>query len=81
MMMIMDKEMMRKWGLNIIEESQDQVYGEVIYITEEEENNEVDYTYIENNDDNNVMNETNDGISAAEENDLGEDTMQSEERD
>ena len=33
---------------------------------EEEDNNEVDNTHIENIEDGNVMNETNDGISAAE---------------
>ena len=48
---------------------------------EEEDNNEVDNTNIENNEDENVMRKTNNGISAAEENDLCEEAMQSEKRD
>ena len=68
-----------EWGLNIIEENQEPLNKEGIYITEEEDNNEVDNTDIENNEDKNEMNETNDEIFAEEENYLGEDTMQRKE--
>ena len=60
-------------GLNIIEENQYPLNEEGIYITEEEDNNEFDNTNKENNEYNNVIIETNYGISAAEENDSGED--------
>ena len=53
-------------GLNITEKNQEPVNEELIFITGEEDNNEVDNTDIENNEDENVMNEINDGISAAE---------------
>ena len=66
--------------MNTIEENQEPVNEESIYITEEEENNEVYNTDIENNEDYNVMNEKY-GISAAEENNLGKDAMESEEND
>ena len=58
-------------GLNIIEENQEPVNEEGIYITEVEYNNEVYNTNIENNEDDNVTNETNYVIVAAEEHDLG----------
>ena len=53
-------------GLNIIEENQDTVNEEGIYITEEEDNNEVDNTDTKNNEDDNVNTETNSVIRAAE---------------
>ena len=68
-------------GLNIIEENQYPVNEEGISITKEEDNNEVENTDIENNKDGNLVNEKNDVISAAEENDLGKDAIQSEDRE
>ena len=65
--------------MNIIGEKQEILNEECIYITEEEYNNEVENTDIENSEEYNVMNEKNDGISAAEENDLKKDSVQNEE--
>ena len=64
--------------MNIIEENQHPVNEEGLYITEEEYNYEVDNTDIENNEDDNIMNETNYGISVTKENDLGKDAIISE---
>ena len=60
--------------MNIIEENQETVNEEGIYITEIEDNNEVDNTKIENDEKDNVMNE-------AEEKNLGKGTMKMEYHD
>ena len=52
--------------MKITEENHDILNEEGIYIAEEEDNNEVYNTDIENNEDANVMNKTNDGIRKAE---------------
>ena len=59
-------------GLNIIKEKQEPVNGKVIYITKEEDNNEVD------NEDDNLTNVKHDGIRAAEENHLGKDAIKND---
>ena len=60
-------------------ENQYPVKEEGVYIPKKENNDKVETTNIENNENENVTNDTNYGFSAAEENDLGKDAMQSEE--
>ena len=66
--------------MNIVEENREPVNERGIYITKEEDNNEVDNNEMKDNEDNNITNWTNDGISAAEENYLGKNILRSEER-